>query len=85
MESSTTTPIMMISANSEIMFSDWPKTYITATADSMAMLIAITSGPLAGLTARAVVVLDENDKVIHSELVSEIKNEPDYVAALAAL
>jgi thiol peroxidase len=47
--------------------------------------VAITSGPLAGLTARAVVVLDENDKVIHSELVSEIKNEPDYVAALAAL
>lgn len=47
--------------------------------------VAITSGPLAGLTARAVIVLDENDKVIHSELVSEIKNEPDYVAALAAL
>ena len=47
--------------------------------------VAITSGPLAGLTARAVVVLDENDKVIHSELVSEIKNEPDYTAALAAL
>ena len=47
--------------------------------------VAITSGPLAGLTARAVVVLDENDKVIHSELVSEIKSEPDYAAALAAL
>lgn len=47
--------------------------------------VAITSGPLAGLTARAVVVLDENNKVIHSELVSEIKNEPDYAAALAAL
>lgn len=47
--------------------------------------VAITSGPLAGLTARAVVVLDENDKVIHSELVGEIKNEPDYAAALAAL
>jgi thiol peroxidase len=47
--------------------------------------VAITSGPLSGLTARAVVVLDENDKVIHSELVSEIKNEPDYAAALAAL
>lgn len=47
--------------------------------------VAIASGPLAGLTARAVVVLDENDKVIHSELVSEIKNEPDYAAALAAL
>ena len=47
--------------------------------------VAITSGPLAGLAARAVVVLDENDRVLHSELVSEIKNEPDYAAALAAL
>ena len=47
--------------------------------------VAITSGPLAGLTARAVVVLDENDKVIHSELVNEIKSEPNYAAALAAL
>ncbi|HLV77926.1 MAG TPA: thiol peroxidase [Marinobacter sp.] len=47
--------------------------------------VAIQDGPLAGLCARAVVVLDENDKVIHSELVSEIKNEPDYEAALNAL
>lgn len=47
--------------------------------------VAITSGPLAGLAARAVVVLDAEDKVIHSQLVPEIKNEPDYVAALAAL
>jgi len=47
--------------------------------------VEITSGPLAGVTARAVVVLDENNKVLHSELVSEIKNEPDYAAALAAL
>lgn len=47
--------------------------------------VDITSGPLAGLTARAVVVLDENNKVLHSELVSEIKQEPDYDAALAAL
>lgn len=47
--------------------------------------VALASGPLAGLTARAVVVLDENDKVLHAELVSEIKNEPDYAAALAAL
>lgn len=47
--------------------------------------VAITSGPLAGLTARAVVVVDENDKVIHSQLVPEIKDEPDYAAALAAL
>ncbi len=47
--------------------------------------VEITSGPLAGLTARAVVVLDENNKVIHSEMVPEIKNEPNYAAALAAL
>lgn len=47
--------------------------------------VEITSGPLAGVTARGVVVLDENNKVLHSELVSEIKNEPDYAAALAAL
>ncbi|GAB2182178.1 thiol peroxidase [Denitratisoma sp. agr-D3] len=47
--------------------------------------VAIQSGPLAGLTARAVVVLDENDKVLHSELVAEIKQEPDYLAALASL
>lgn len=47
--------------------------------------VAIASGPLAGVAARAVVVLDENDKVIHCELVSEIKNEPDYAAALAVL
>ena len=47
--------------------------------------VAITSGPLAGITARAVVVLDEANKVIHAELVPEIKQEPDYAAALAAL
>ena len=47
--------------------------------------VAIKTGPLAGVTARAVVVLDENDRVLHSELVGEIVNEPDYTAALAAL
>jgi thiol peroxidase len=47
--------------------------------------VAIESGPIAGLTARAVVVLDENNRVLHSELVNEIKNEPNYDAALAAL
>ena len=47
--------------------------------------VAIESGPIAGLTARAVLVLDENNRVLHSELVSEIKNEPDYEAALKAL
>jgi thiol peroxidase len=47
--------------------------------------VEIADGPLEGLTARAVVVVDENNKVLYSELVSEIKNEPDYTAALAAL
>ena len=47
--------------------------------------VDITSGPLTGLAARAVVVLDQNNKVLHSELVPEIKDEPDYDAALAAL
>ncbi|WP_111498339.1 MULTISPECIES: thiol peroxidase [Marinobacter] len=47
--------------------------------------VAIESGPLAGLCSRAVVVLDENDTVIHSQLVGEIKDEPDYDAALAVL
>jgi thiol peroxidase len=47
--------------------------------------VLITDGPLAGITARAVVVLDENDKVVHAELVPEIAQEPDYDKALAAL
>lgn len=47
--------------------------------------VEIIDGPLAGLTARAVLVLDGNDVVIHAELVPEIKQEPDYAAALAAL
>ena len=47
--------------------------------------VELTSGPLAGVAARAVVVLDENNTVLHSELVSEIRNEPNYDAALAAL
>jgi thiol peroxidase len=47
--------------------------------------VEIASGPLIGVSARAVVVLDADNKVVHSELVPEIKNEPDYAAALAAL
>ena len=47
--------------------------------------VAISSGPLAGVAARATIVLDENNKVLHSQLVAEIKNEPDYDAALKAL
>lgn len=47
--------------------------------------VEIADGPLEGLAARAVVVLDAGNKVLHSELVNEIKNEPDYTRALAAL
>jgi thioredoxin-dependent peroxiredoxin len=47
--------------------------------------VEIADSPLAGVTARAVVVVDENDTVTYTELVPEIKQEPDYAAALAAL
>jgi len=47
--------------------------------------VELTSGPLVGLTARAVVVLSEDNTVLHSELVAEIADEPNYDAALAAL
>jgi thiol peroxidase len=45
----------------------------------------LLTAPLRALTARAVVVLDENDNVLHSELVPEIGQEPNYEAALAVL
>ena len=47
--------------------------------------ITIEDGPLAGVTGRAVVVLDADDTVRHVELVKEIGNEPDYESALKAL
>ena len=47
--------------------------------------VDMTDGPLAGLAARAVVVLDEHDKVIHAQMVDDITHEPDYDAALKAL
>lgn len=47
--------------------------------------VLITSGALAGLTARAVVVIDENGKISYTQLVAEIAEEPDYEAALKAL
>ena len=47
--------------------------------------VEIADGVLAGLAARAVMVLDENNVVRYTELVGEIKNEPNYDAALAAL
>ena len=47
--------------------------------------ITIEDGPLAGVTGRAVVVLDADNTVRHVELVKEIGNEPDYESALKAL
>ena len=47
--------------------------------------VLIVDGPLAGITARAVVVLDEDNRVLYSELVSEIGEEPNYQAALDAV
>ena len=47
--------------------------------------VTMITGPLEGLLARAVIVLDEKGNVTHSQLVPEIKQEPDYEAAIAAL
>ncbi|WP_434778187.1 thiol peroxidase [Neisseria sp. Ec49-e6-T10] len=47
--------------------------------------VDIQSGVLAGLCARAVIILDEQNKVLYSELVSDIIHEPDYQRAIAVL
>ncbi|GMR20119.1 MAG: thiol peroxidase [Gammaproteobacteria bacterium] len=47
--------------------------------------VLMQDGPLMGITARAIVVIDADDKVIYTELVPEITQEPDYDKALAAL
>lgn len=47
--------------------------------------VGIAEGPMAGLLARCVIIVDENRKIIYKELVPEITQEPDYEAALAAL
>lgn len=47
--------------------------------------VALTEGPLAGICARAVIVLDENDIVRYTQLVPEISDEPDYDDVLRAL
>lgn len=46
--------------------------------------IQLADGPLRGLTARAVIVINENGKVRYTQLVKEVSNEPDYEAALQA-
>ena len=47
--------------------------------------VVLEDGPLAGITARAIVILDEADKVVYTEMVPEIVQEPDYDKALSAL
>lgn len=47
--------------------------------------VYLTDGPIAGLCARAVFVLDEQNKILYHQLVSEITQEPDYEKALAYL
>ena len=52
---------------------------------SRAYGLRMTDGPLKGLLARAVVVIDETGRIVHTQLVPEIESEPDYDAAIAAL
>ncbi len=47
--------------------------------------VLITDGPMEGVTARAVVVIDADDRVVYTQLVPDIGLEPDYDAALAAI
>lgn len=47
--------------------------------------VLLTDSPIAGLSARATLVLDENDKVLYTQLGPELTVEPEYDAALAAL
>lgn len=47
--------------------------------------LMMVDGPLAGLLARAVIVLDEDHKVIYADLVEEITNEPNYQGAIDVL
>ncbi|THV56904.1 thiol peroxidase [Chryseobacterium candidae] len=47
--------------------------------------VTITDSPLKGLLSRAVIVTDENNKIVYTEQVPEIADEPNYDAALAAL
>ena len=47
--------------------------------------VLLTDGPLSGITARAVIVIDKEDKIIYSELVHEIANEPNYENVIKSL
>ena len=47
--------------------------------------VLIIDGPMCGITARAIVVLDNENRVLHTELVRELGDQPDYDAALSKL
>lgn len=47
--------------------------------------VLITEGPLAGMYANAVFVLDENDTIVHNELIEDVTKHPDYAAAFRSL
>lgn len=47
--------------------------------------VQIVEGPLSGMFARAVIVLDENNTVVHRQQIDDIGDEPDYIAAYQAL
>lgn len=71
----TTEGIRNVTPLSDFRFSDFDENYGVRMAD----------GPLAGLLARAVVVISKDGKVLHAELVSEVTEEPDYDRAMAAV
>ena len=91
----TDVSFIMISADLPFAMSRFCKAEGTDNVDTLSMMrsrkfardygVLIEEGPLAGITARAVVVIDEENKVIHSELVRELSQEPDYDAAFAVL
>lgn len=94
-KSSTDTVMLMISADLPFAMNRFCTAENTQNVITLSMMrdrhfakdygVLIEDGPLAGITARAVIVLDENDKVKYTELVPEIGQEPDYGKALAAL
>ena len=47
--------------------------------------VLMSDGPLAGLLARAVIIIDETGKIVYEELVSEVTTEPDYAKAMASV
>ncbi|MGH8568792.1 MAG: thiol peroxidase, partial [Gammaproteobacteria bacterium] len=86
---------LMVSADLPFAMSRFCKAEGTENVNSLSLMrsrdfardygVLIEDGPLAGITARAVIVLDAADKVIYTQLVPEIAHEPDYDLALAAL